>query len=102
MIYGCELVRVYVYMRIWFKSYGAESCLCVRVCMFNALYGTSFLFPVCLSGFLGQRQLNFSFSFSFFFHFTGIVQWKPRASANSAVPKIKVDALLLETVISSV
>lgn len=66
MIYGCELVRVYVYMRIWFKSYKAESCLCVRVCVLNALYGTSFLFHVCLSGFLGQRQLNF-FSLFFFF-----------------------------------
>lgn len=66
MIYGCELVHVYVYMPIWFESYKAESCLCVRVCVFNALYGTSFLFCVRLSGFLGQRQLNFFFLFFFF------------------------------------
>jgi len=72
MIYGRELVCVYVYMCIWFKSYKAESCLCVRVSVFNALYGTSFLFRVCLSGFLGQHQLNFFFFFFLFFsfHFT--------------------------------
>lgn len=79
MIYGCELVHVYVYMRIWFKSYKTESCLCVRACVFNALYGTSFLFRVCLSGFLGQRQLNFFFFlfFSLFsFHMKCVVEAK--------------------------
>lgn len=77
MIYGRELVRVYVCVRIWFKSHKAESCLGVRVYVFSALYGASFLFHVCLSGFLGQRQLNvfsvclFSFFFpSFFFFFS--------------------------------
>lgn len=76
MIYGCELVRVYVYMPIWFESYKAESCLCVRVCVFNALYGTSFLFCVRLSGFLGQRQLNFFFLFFSSFHMNCVVEAK--------------------------
>lgn len=67
MIYARELVRVYVCVRIWFKSHKAESCLGVRVYVFNALYGASFLFHVCLSGFLGQSQLKVFFLFVFLF-----------------------------------